>query len=644
MQRPVPRGGGILPYTGWELWHKAIAMKYGRTEGQFPDMEFTLGSVDCAFGLKQESDYTAMVVLGVWKNLSDQSRVMLMFAWQKRLKFADAVEEISKCAKKYKIDRILIENKGSGISIFQEMARLTREERFALQLVDPGRDDKEQRANAVSHLFGEEHEDGVTPRREGLIYAPAITQPDGQVWPRDWAEKSMAECVAGETLIVCAEGVVPAADVRPGMSVLTHKGRFRPVMATSCREAEKTVTLTPKSLEPLTLTTEHPVFAAWISAERRFRAPDWVAAGAVETRRYQMNKRGDERIKEAVPSAAHATLLPVVQREEPIDEIDLMAFCQLPGRDFGIAENWSGFVATSHPKSRVFQRGQKLDYEFGWVMGLYLAEGSASRRFIQWSLNAKKEVDLAKRVATFCSQRLNLEPRVIVKGPVLSVDLSAAMIAPFFTACGPYAGEKRIPDWMWEAPDEFLSGVLHGWADGDGCLDRCERTVVTTISPSLAIGMRLIALRLGIPAVATLSRDAGWTVIGGRRCRTRPAWKVTWRNNMTNRGATLFMPQIDDLPRYAAFSLMGSEPGPEGIEVYNFDVLEDHSYCTAGGLVHNCASFPKGRHDDLADALVQGLGYLRKRGLIKRPVEHTIEEIHALLEPSKSGLPPLYPG
>ena len=193
MQRPVPRGGGILPYTGWELWHKAIAMKYGRTEGQFPDMEFTLGSVDCAFGLKQESDYTAMVVLGVWKNLSEQSRVMLMFAWQKRLKFADAVEEIGKCCKKYKVDRVLVENKGSGISVFQEMARLTREERFALQLVDPGRDDKEQRANAVSHLFGEEHEDGVTPRREGLVYAPAITQPDGQVWPRDWAEKAMAE-------------------------------------------------------------------------------------------------------------------------------------------------------------------------------------------------------------------------------------------------------------------------------------------------------------------------------------------------------------------------------------------------------------------------------------------------------------------
>jgi phage terminase large subunit-like protein len=193
MQRPVPRGGGIIPYVGWELWHKAMAMKYGRNEGQFPDMEFTLGSVDCAFGVKTENDFTAMVVLGVWKNLDGLSRVMLMFAWQKRLRFSDSVEELIKTAKKYRCDRVLIENKGSGISVFQEIVRLTREESFALQLVDPGRDDKEQRANSVSGLFGSEGDDGSAPRREGLVYAPAVTQADGQVWPRDWAEKAMAE-------------------------------------------------------------------------------------------------------------------------------------------------------------------------------------------------------------------------------------------------------------------------------------------------------------------------------------------------------------------------------------------------------------------------------------------------------------------
>jgi hypothetical protein len=45
----------------------------------------------------------------------------------------------------------------------------------------------------VSELFGEEQEDAVAPRRERLVYAPTITQPDGQIWPRDWAEKTMAE-------------------------------------------------------------------------------------------------------------------------------------------------------------------------------------------------------------------------------------------------------------------------------------------------------------------------------------------------------------------------------------------------------------------------------------------------------------------
>jgi predicted phage terminase large subunit-like protein len=193
-QRPAPRGGGILPYAGWEFWHKAEAIKYGRNESQFPDFEFILGCVDTAFTEKQENDFTAMAVLGVWSDLWRVNKIMLMHFWQKRLKFNDAVDEIVKNARKMKIDRLLIENKASGISIFQEMSRLFQDEEFAVQLINPGSEDKQARASSVSHLFREELESGEV--RDGLVYVPCKTQANGAIWPREWGEDLMAQCAA----------------------------------------------------------------------------------------------------------------------------------------------------------------------------------------------------------------------------------------------------------------------------------------------------------------------------------------------------------------------------------------------------------------------------------------------------------------
>ena len=190
-QRPIPRGGGILPYNGWEYWSKSVAMIYGRSETQFPDMEFILGICDTAYTEKQENDYSAFVVLGTWRNLYGQPQVMLMHAWQKRLKLHDLVTELIKSAELKHCDRVLVENKASGISIFQELVRLTRDESFSLQLIDSTKDDKETRANAVSHFWGEDRDDGT--RRPGIVWAPAVTQGDGSVWPRVWAELVMAQ-------------------------------------------------------------------------------------------------------------------------------------------------------------------------------------------------------------------------------------------------------------------------------------------------------------------------------------------------------------------------------------------------------------------------------------------------------------------
>jgi phage terminase large subunit-like protein len=190
-QRPAPRGGGIFPYNGWEIWSRKVGVTYGRNETQYPDMDMILGSLDSAFGEKQENDFSAFVVLGVWTNHRGVQQAMLMACWQRRLALNELVDEVIKSCRKLKVDRLLVELKGSGISVAQEISRLTRDEEFAVQRIDPGNMDKTSRAHALSHLWGEEEADGSV--RKGVVWVPGQTQPNGAVWPRDWAELCMSQ-------------------------------------------------------------------------------------------------------------------------------------------------------------------------------------------------------------------------------------------------------------------------------------------------------------------------------------------------------------------------------------------------------------------------------------------------------------------
>jgi predicted phage terminase large subunit-like protein len=169
---------------------------------------------------------------------------MLMHFWQKRLKFANAVEEIVKSARKFKCDRLLVENKASGISIYQEMVRLTREEQFPIQLVDPKNEDKVARAETVSQFFGEEKEGGE--RRKGLVYAPARLQDNGAVWPREWADELMGQAAS-----------FPKGKHDDGVDALVHGLRFLRARGLIRKSAEiimeehRTLLMTPTAPKPL---------------------------------------------------------------------------------------------------------------------------------------------------------------------------------------------------------------------------------------------------------------------------------------------------------------------------------------------------------------------------------------------------------
>jgi predicted phage terminase large subunit-like protein len=189
-QEPAPRGGGIIKRDWWRLWPDPV----------YPPMEFVCASLDTAYTVKTENDFSALTVWGVFsgsraayanrwatpggrlmgqedatamfdqgmaiRSLSDTEggdspKAVLMFAWAERLELHDLVQKVADTCKKMKVDRLLIENKASGYSVAQEMRRLFSHELWAVQLLDPKGTDKLARLYSVQHLFS-----------EGMIYAP----------------------------------------------------------------------------------------------------------------------------------------------------------------------------------------------------------------------------------------------------------------------------------------------------------------------------------------------------------------------------------------------------------------------------------------------------------------------------------------
>ena len=170
----------------------------------YPDMSVNIGSVDLAFTSKKENDFSAMTCWGVWRDSGETSavvtrdiagritrevksekdadvpKIIMTYAWAERLEFHELIEKIITTARENKLDILLIENKGPGISVAQEIKRLCGMEEFQVRLVDPGDLDKVARLHSVVHLFS-----------EGLVYAPTKAG-DPDTW-RVWADRVITE-------------------------------------------------------------------------------------------------------------------------------------------------------------------------------------------------------------------------------------------------------------------------------------------------------------------------------------------------------------------------------------------------------------------------------------------------------------------
>jgi predicted phage terminase large subunit-like protein len=171
-QSPAPRGGAILKDEYWQL-----------SPDIYPPFEYILASLDTAYTEKEENDPSALTVWGVWRDENSNPKITLIHAWEERLQFNELIEAVTEtCIRpspggrpNFPVDKLLIESKGSGISIAHELHRMWRGSgRLGIDLVDPKKyGDKVARVTSIQHLFA-----------DGMIYAP----------DKAWATKVIRQC------------------------------------------------------------------------------------------------------------------------------------------------------------------------------------------------------------------------------------------------------------------------------------------------------------------------------------------------------------------------------------------------------------------------------------------------------------------
>jgi len=169
LMSPAPPGGGIF---------KREWIKLFPADKPLPKFDCILQSLDTALTSNTFSDPTAFTAFGIFEHKGAKA-AMLIDAWQERLEYPELKKKVlSEWKTRYgegegkRSDFILVEAKGSGISVIQDLQRA----QIPVRAYNPGRADKMQRASLISYLF-----------EAGLVFFPESDRFKGK-FP-SWAEQ-----------------------------------------------------------------------------------------------------------------------------------------------------------------------------------------------------------------------------------------------------------------------------------------------------------------------------------------------------------------------------------------------------------------------------------------------------------------------
>jgi len=146
-----------------------------------------------------------------------------------------------------------------------------------------------------------------------------------------------------------------------------------------------------------------------------------------------------------------------------------------------------------------------LDATFGFFCGAYLAEGMSNRTQVCITNN---DAGYLAKIRTYMDSLLvgthlvdeeRHATTTDITGHTTSLIVHSTLLAKVMgTVFGSKSYVKDIPDWVLQAPDEFVKALVDGYISGDGCVHLDGSIVYSSVSERLITKMNAIMARYGI--------------------------------------------------------------------------------------------------------------------------------------------------
>ena len=343
--------------------------------------------------------------------------------------------------------------------------------------------------------------------------------------------QQMHLCLARGSLVLTRSGYTPIQDVPVGAEVLTHKGRWRSVLAVEHTGRQRVVTVKAHGVPGLTLTPGHALWTrptrdlAWSLHHSRREAknmnPRWVRAD--ETLGDYLNLR-----------------LPSVE-------------------------------APSVPQSRHW-----------WVVGRWLADGHVDAHGGAILSCGRHEVS---GLIALLGEYYGVPPYDTRTGMQFRLRDPGHELRRTLKECGHGAAGKHLPPEAYTLPVEQARALLDGYLSGDGhYLPQRRRWMASSVSRALLLGVAMLAQRAYSALASVYSgRHGGPDTIQGRTVTAKQEWILSFDvPDATRKKGLPFIAEDGAWKRVRSIVDAGET------ETWNLRLADDESYTAEGCIVKNC--------------------------------------------------------
>ena len=389
---------------------------------------------------------------------------------------------------------------------------------------------------------------------------------------RDWV------CILPGHRIFAEGGMIPIEQVSKGTKVLSHSGQFRDVTGTGVRDYSGPVVkiFARGNGESLELTTDHRV-----KAIRAYRCHLKEGTPCLPNCRKQWKKKsnGTKTPNCKKPYMSYKTeWIPAGE----LHEGDIALF-PVPRR----SPTRMTFDCPAVKKQKFAINSKPYDHDLGRFLGLYLAEGCiGSNHVIDFAFNSS-EKEYHAFVESYL-ENLGLKHDTETKGNSTVVSAASVCLSSklkSLVGCGSRC--KHIPQEFFNAPKEFMLGLIQGLYDGDGT-ERQDGVQIKSVGFDVIMGMRAILAIMGIESSYQISHNQHGEVyvlnITGAAIDSLKAMGFSCSTSKPSKRYQLSY--VDEEFIYMPIKKIERRQyeGP----VYNLEVDVDKSYVCSGMIVHNC--------------------------------------------------------